>query len=107
MKSDPEVQRALETYQLGLPACPRRTLGELLGRGVGSSIEFQEYRQYVPGDDIRHLDWGAFAARTPSWCDCSATKSALAPTCCWTAAARCWAVVRRSCVFTKPVSPNS
>jgi len=35
--------------------------GELLGRGTGSSLEFQEYREYVPGDDIRHLDWGAYA----------------------------------------------
>ncbi len=62
VKSDPEVQRALETYQLGLPRMPPAgRSGELLGRGVGSSIEFQEYRQYVPGDDIRHLDWGAYA----------------------------------------------
>ncbi len=35
--------------------------GELLGRGTGSSLEFQEYREYMPGDDIRHLDWGAYA----------------------------------------------
>ena len=35
--------------------------GELLGRGTGSSLEFQEYREYVPGDDIRHVDWAAFA----------------------------------------------
>jgi len=27
----------------------------------GSSIEFAEYRKYVPGDDIRRLDWRAFA----------------------------------------------
>ncbi len=35
--------------------------GELLGRGTGSSLEFQEYREYLPGDDIRHVDWGAYA----------------------------------------------
>ena len=35
--------------------------GELLGRATGSSLEFQEYREYVPGDDIRHVDWAAFA----------------------------------------------
>lgn len=34
--------------------------GELLGRGAGSSIEFQEYREYRPGDDLRHLDWAAY-----------------------------------------------
>ncbi|HTI50977.1 MAG TPA: DUF58 domain-containing protein, partial [Planctomycetaceae bacterium] len=62
MLNDPEVQRAVDTYQLGLPRMPAagRT-GELLGRGAGNSLEFQEYREYIPGDDIRHLDWGTFA----------------------------------------------
>ena len=27
----------------------------------GFSVEFAEHRQYVPGDDIRHLDWKVFA----------------------------------------------
>ena len=27
----------------------------------GSSVEFAEYRNYVPGDDIRRLDWRVFA----------------------------------------------
>ncbi|MCF7732165.1 MAG: DUF58 domain-containing protein [Akkermansiaceae bacterium] len=27
----------------------------------GSSVEFAEYRKYVPGDDTRRLDWKAFA----------------------------------------------
>ena len=27
----------------------------------GSSVEFAEYRKYVPGDDIRHIDWQAYA----------------------------------------------
>lgn len=62
MAGDPEVERMLETWQLGLPRMPPAgRSGELLGRGVGSSIEFQEYRQYIPGDDIRHLDWAAYA----------------------------------------------
>ncbi len=26
----------------------------------GFSVEFAEHRQYVPGDDIRHIDWRAF-----------------------------------------------
>ena len=26
----------------------------------GASIEFAEYRKYVPGDDLRRLDWRAF-----------------------------------------------
>src|SRR5262245_51309668 len=62
MLTDPEVQRAADLYQLGLPRAPAAgRSGELLGRGTGSSLEFQEYREYVPGDDIRHLDWAAYA----------------------------------------------
>ena len=62
MFNDLEVQRAADTYLLGLPRTPAAgRSGELLGRGTGSSLEFQEYREYVPGDDIRHLDWGAYA----------------------------------------------
>jgi len=62
MRFDPEVQQAVARYQLGLPRMPvSGRSGELLGRGTGSSLEFQEHRQYHPGDDIRHLDWAAYA----------------------------------------------
>ncbi|MFC1497649.1 DUF58 domain-containing protein [Verrucomicrobiota bacterium] len=27
----------------------------------GSSVEFAEYRKYVPGDDIKHVDWRVYA----------------------------------------------
>lgn len=61
MRSDPHVQRIVNRYRLGLPRLPSLgRSGELLGRGVGSSIEFQEYRDYRPGDDLRHLDWAAY-----------------------------------------------
>jgi uncharacterized protein (DUF58 family) len=36
-------------------------LGERLGSGTGSSLEFQDYRQYTMGDDLRHVDWSAYA----------------------------------------------
>jgi len=62
MRHDPEVLQALSRYQLGLPRIPvAGRSGELMGRGTGSSLEFQEYREYQIGDDIRHLDWSAFA----------------------------------------------
>jgi uncharacterized protein (DUF58 family) len=62
MRNDPEVQQAVSIYQLGLPRMPvSGRSGELLGRGTGTSLEFQEYREYMPGDDIRHLDWAAYA----------------------------------------------
>ncbi len=62
MRNDPEVQQVVGTYALGLPRMPTAgRSGELLGRGTGSSLEFQEYREYLPGDDIRHVDWAAYA----------------------------------------------
>lgn len=27
----------------------------------GSSVEFAEYKEYAPGDEVRHIDWRAFA----------------------------------------------
>ena len=27
----------------------------------GSSIEFADYRDYTPGDDLRRLDWNVYA----------------------------------------------
>jgi len=62
MRNDTEVQQVVSLYQLGLPKTPvAGRSGELLGRGTGSSLEFQEHREYLPGDDIRHLDWSAYA----------------------------------------------
>ena len=50
--------------RLRLNAVPRftnRSQGEhLSGRG-GSSIEFRDYRAYVPGDDMRFVDWNIFS----------------------------------------------
>ncbi|MCE9520573.1 MAG: DUF58 domain-containing protein [Verrucomicrobia bacterium] len=35
--------------------------GNVLGQGTGSSIDFQDQRQYMPGDDPRHINWQAYA----------------------------------------------
>ncbi|MEM7577145.1 MAG: DUF58 domain-containing protein [Planctomycetota bacterium] len=40
---------------------PRGAVGEKLGVRVGSSLEFMDYRPYEPGDDLRRVDWPAFA----------------------------------------------
>src|SRR3982751_4674531 len=49
----------------GVPMLARRPmLGNVSGRHRsphrGSSVEFSEYRKYVPGDDLRRLDWRAY-----------------------------------------------
>jgi uncharacterized protein (DUF58 family) len=38
-----------------------RTKGERRSARRGSSVEFADFRAYNPGDDIRYLDWNAFA----------------------------------------------
>ena len=48
-----------------VPFCARRPMqGNVSGRHTsphrGASVEFAEYRKYVPGDDLRRLDWRAY-----------------------------------------------
>ncbi len=48
-----------------VPLVARRPMqGTVSGRHTsphrGSSVEFAEYRKYVPGDDLRRLDWRAY-----------------------------------------------
>lgn len=54
--------RAAAGYRVALPRTPvGGRIGERLGSGTGSSLEFQDYRPYAPGDDLRHVDWAAYA----------------------------------------------
>ena len=39
----------------------RGTVGNWMGAGIGSSIDFQDHRPYLPGDDPRYIDWQAYA----------------------------------------------
>lgn len=39
----------------------RGLAGNWLGAGSGSSLDFQDHRNYVPGDDPRHIHWQAYA----------------------------------------------
>ena len=45
------ARRIVEGYVAGLHRSPHH----------GFSIEFAEHREYVPGDDLRYLDWKVFA----------------------------------------------
>jgi uncharacterized protein (DUF58 family) len=35
--------------------------GERRSKRRGQSVEFEDYRNYVAGDDLRHVDWNVFA----------------------------------------------
>lgn len=63
LKSDirERMRSAAERLSLPLKAGLRGTNGHVPGSGVGSSIDFQDHRPYVPGDDPRHIDWQAYA----------------------------------------------
>lgn len=39
----------------------RGTSGACQGVGIGSSVDFQDHRQYLPGDDPRYINWQAYA----------------------------------------------
>ena len=57
-----EGLRAGQRYAISLP---RLTVlgqsGLSMGQRAGSSLEFRDYRDYQPGDDLRHVDWNAYA----------------------------------------------
>lgn len=69
MQLDRQQRSFLDTAVLarlaGVPLFARRPMqGNVSGRHAsphrGSSVEFAEYRKYVPGDDLRRLDWRAY-----------------------------------------------
>ena len=65
----PALQQALRAgeklglrYALQIPqVAASGIVGSRLGRRAGSSIDFQDYREYQPGDDLRFIDWGIYA----------------------------------------------
>jgi uncharacterized protein (DUF58 family) len=66
---DPTLREALRQgeqlglrYALQIPqVAASGWTGSRSGRRAGSSIDFQDYREYQPGDDLRFIDWGIYA----------------------------------------------
>lgn len=59
---DPEFVRELSLLRRRLKVDVRSgSAGERVARRRGGSAEFQEHRPYAPGDDLRRIDWLAFA----------------------------------------------
>jgi uncharacterized protein (DUF58 family) len=66
---DPSLRESLRAgeqlglrYALQIPqVAASGWTGTRTGRRAGSSIDFQDYREYQPGDDLRFIDWGIYA----------------------------------------------
>ena len=66
---EPVIRQALQDgektglrYALQIPqVAASGWTGLRSGRRAGSSIDFQDYREYQPGDDLRFIDWGIYA----------------------------------------------
>jgi len=57
-----EGQQAGARYRLVVPhRASQGITGSQLGRLAGESMEFMDHREYQPGDDLRRLDWSAYA----------------------------------------------
>src|SRR6185436_14125404 len=58
----PVPSSQLDRYRLRLRQRDRGTVtGAHLIRQRGQSLDFREFRPYLPGDDVRHVDWRASA----------------------------------------------
>lgn len=57
-----EGEQAGMAYRIEIPRhIQRGRIGSRLGNRSGSSLEFMDHREYIPGDDLRRIDWNAFA----------------------------------------------
>lgn len=57
-----EGAAAAQRFALAMPRVgPANRTGSALGARAGSSLEFRDHRGYEPGDDLRHVDWDAYA----------------------------------------------
>ena len=58
----PELMAQLERLELVTRKIFRgRMKGERRSKRKGQSVEFADFRNYVPGDDLRQLDWNLYA----------------------------------------------
>jgi uncharacterized protein (DUF58 family) len=59
---EPEFLHQLDGLLLGTRRARTRRAGQrVIGRHQGGGIEPESFREYSPGDDLRFLDWNAFA----------------------------------------------
>lgn len=59
---EPAFMRRLERLMLASKRVQRGSAkGERRSKRKGASVEFADYRDYVQGDDLRHVDWNLYA----------------------------------------------
>lgn len=68
MPTDTHLESLMQGYHWGSdylfvdpPVSPTGMVGNTLARATGSSLEFMEHREYKAGDDLRRIDWNAYA----------------------------------------------
>ena len=68
MQTEKRIESLMQGYHWGSnytfvepPVSPTGTVGNTLARATGSSLEFMEHREYKAGDDLRRIDWNAYA----------------------------------------------
>ena len=61
MKPSTKCLRLSAQYIWNCDSVNRGQVGPQMGRGAGQSTDFMDHRKYVPGDDIRRIDWNAVA----------------------------------------------
>ena len=61
MVFDPDFFQKLNTLKMNLHMHLSQGMsGVRKSSAKGSSVEFSDYREYIPGDDIRRIDWNAY-----------------------------------------------
>lgn len=55
----------------------RVLLGSHLSKRLGSGLEFEQYRSYFPGDDLKNIDWKLYARTGKFWIKESANEGNL------------------------------
>ena len=59
---EPEFLRRLDGLMIGTRRARTQRVGRrTVGRHQGGGIEPENFREYAHGDDLRFLDWNAFA----------------------------------------------
>ena len=56
----PRTRALLDRYTLATRVLSS-DVGERMAREAGQSVEFHDFRQYQPGDELRYVDWRAYA----------------------------------------------